>query len=249
MRYKLICCEVLYREACAEVAQTPHLVDVEFVPKGLHDMGAPLMLARLQEIVDAVDGAKYDAVLLGYALCNNGVAGLIARDIPLVLPRAHDCISLFMGSRERYLEYFNANPGVYFETTGWMERGAYEGDLSQLSVQSKTGMDKSYEELVEKYGEENAKYLWDTLCDTTHNYSQITYIEMGMQADAAYEAKAREKADERGWRFEKMPGDMRLIRSLIRGEWPAQDFLVIEPGMRVTTSFDETIVKAETVDG
>ena len=42
--------------------------------------------------------------------------------MPLVIPRAHDCIALFMGSRQRYREYFDAHPGTYYRTSGWIER-------------------------------------------------------------------------------------------------------------------------------
>ena len=125
MRLKLIACEVLYREMCAAVARAPHQVDIEFLPKGLHDLGGAAMRARLQEIVDAADPARYEALLLGYALCGNGVAGLRSRALPLVIPRAHDCIALLMGSRQRYQEYFDNTPGVYFRSTGWLERGEH----------------------------------------------------------------------------------------------------------------------------
>jgi len=67
--YKLITCEIFYREMCAAVARAPHLVDIEFLPKGLHDIGSAKMSARLQEAVDTVDAERYQAVLLGYALC------------------------------------------------------------------------------------------------------------------------------------------------------------------------------------
>ena len=49
MRFKLISCEVLYREMCGAVANSPHQVDVEFLPKGLHDSGCASMRKRLQE--------------------------------------------------------------------------------------------------------------------------------------------------------------------------------------------------------
>ena len=39
MRLKLIACEVLYRELCAAVARSVNQVDLEFLPKGLHDKG------------------------------------------------------------------------------------------------------------------------------------------------------------------------------------------------------------------
>ena len=43
---------------------------------------------------------------------------------PLVLPRAHDCITLLMGSRTEFERYFQDHPGVYYRSTGWVERGA-----------------------------------------------------------------------------------------------------------------------------
>ena len=112
MRLKLISCEIFYREMCAAVARSIHLIDITFLPKGLHDIGQEQMLPRLQEAVDAVDASRYNAILLGYGLCNLGIVGLTARSIPLVIPRAHDCITLFFGSRRRYQEYFDAHPGT-----------------------------------------------------------------------------------------------------------------------------------------
>ena len=92
----------MYRELCAAVARSPNQVDLEFVPKGLHDLGCTGMVQRLQEALERVDETRYDAMLLGYALCNNGLVGLRARTKPLIIPRAHDCITLFLGSAARY---------------------------------------------------------------------------------------------------------------------------------------------------
>ena len=91
-------------------------------------------------------------------MCNNGIVGLTGRDKRLVVPRAHDCITLFLGSRERYLDYFQNNAGVFFETTGWIERGEANGELSQLSIGNKLKTQLSFEEMVARYGEENARY-------------------------------------------------------------------------------------------
>jgi hypothetical protein len=228
------------------VARSPNLVDIEFVAKGLHDMPSGDMVKRLQDTVDRVDEKQYDAILLGYALCNNGLVGLRARTKPLIVPRAHDCITLFLGNAARYTELFNANLGTYFKTTGWMERGeTVSGELKQYSVQRKLGMDQSYEQLVEKYGEENAKYIWETLCDTVHNYSQIMFIEMGVEPDGAFEQRARDEAASRGWKFAKVAGDMGMIQRLVNGPWDAKEFLTVPPGQRVVASFDERIIAAE----
>ena len=238
MRWKLISCEIFYREMCAAVAASPHQVDVEFLPKGLHDLGSARMLSHLQKAVDTADPSQYQAVLLGYGLCGNGLVRLEARAIPLVVPRAHDCITLFLGSKERYLDYFNNTPGVYFKTTGWIERGGGDG-TSQLSF-GQPGL--QYGDLVEKYGEENARYLWEELA---HNYRQYTFIEMGIEPDDRFERQTRELAMQRGWAYEKIPGDMRLIRALVNGEWNEEDFLLVPPGGRIAARYDEKIVDIE----
>ncbi len=218
------------------------------MPKGLHDLGQEGMNRRLQEELATVDESLYDAILFGYGLCSNGLVGLSSLGIPLVIPRAHDCMTLFLGSKERYLEYFQANPGVYFKTSGWIERGT---DLSQIrkdSIQEKSGMTQTYEELVEKYGEDNAKFLYEQLCDMTRNYGRITFIEMGIGLDDHFAGLAEKEAQQSGWKFEKLQGDMTLMHKLVDGPWDDEEFLVVQPGHRVATSFDELIIKAEVAD-
>ena len=245
MRLKLIACEIMYREFCTVIARSTNRVDVEFLPKGLHDLGQAGMFARLEEVLAAVDQSQYDAVAMGYALCSNGLVGLIAGSIPLVVPRAHDCITLFMGSKERYLDYFQEHPGVYYKTSGWIERG--EG-LDQFGPESNgqlSGMNATYEELADKYGKENAKYLHEQLSNMRRNYQGLTFIEMGIEPDDRFEQQTRNEAAEQGWQFEKIAGDMSLIRDLVEGNWAPDRFLVVPPGSRVAASFDEGIVKAE----
>lgn len=245
MRLKLISCEIFHREFCAAVARSPNTVDIEFLTKGLHDIGSEGMLERLQAAVDGVVDSQYEAVLLGYGLCNNGLAGLTARQIPLVVPRAHDCITLFLGGKERYKDYFDTHPGVFFRTTGWIERGDSTGDLSQLAMGKKLGMQQSYEELVARYGEDNARFLWEELGNLTKHYRQLTFIEMGVEPDPSFENRAREEAAQRGWKFEKVQGDMGMIQRLVDGLWDDQEFLTVPPGWRIAARYDEGIIATE----
>ena len=244
MRLKLIACEIFYRELCAAVARSVNQVDVEFIAKGLHDIGQQGMSVRLGELLAAVDQSQYEAILFGYGLCSNGLLGLTARHIPLVVPRAHDCITLFLGSKERYLDYFQTHPGVYFKTTGWLERGEGLNQYHVDSIAHQAGMTQSYEELVAKYGEDNARFLYEQLCDMTRNYSGMTFIEMGIEPDDRFERQARQQAAERGWKFQKLAGDMTLIQQLVDGPWAAERFLVVPPGHRVVASYDGQIIKA-----
>ena len=248
MRLKLITCEIVYREMCAAVAKSVNRVDIEFLPKGLHDIGQAGMSAKIAETLAAVHPSTYDAILLGYGLCSNGLVGLTARQIPLVIPRAHDCVTLFLGNKERYLAYFHSHTGVYFKTSGWIERGEGLNQYQQDSIQHQSGMTQSYDELVAKYGEDNAQFLYEQLCNMTRNYSGLAFIEMGVEPDDRFEKSARQEAAERGWEFEKLAGDMSLIQQLVDGPWTPDRFLVVEPGQRIAASHDENIVRAEDAD-
>jgi hypothetical protein len=110
MRLRIVACEIFFRELSHLAARSPRKVDVEFLPKGLHDQGGGVMRERLQAAIDATDPARHDAVALGYGLCNNGLVGLEARTMPLVLVRAHDCVTAFLGDRARYARYFDERP-------------------------------------------------------------------------------------------------------------------------------------------
>ena len=254
---KFVGCEVIYREACYLTAMTPHRVDVEFLKKGLHDLETPDMLAKIQAVVDAASAAGgYEAILLGYGRCNDGLVGLQARETPLVIPRAHDCITFFFGSRQAYQEFFDAHPGTYYKTSGWMERedawGGADGyakpAYGQAGVMANLGLTDSYEELVAKYGEENAAFISQTTGNWMENYSRYVYLTMGLCEEEDYVESIRESAAAQGLEFERREGSMRLLEKLFLGQWD-EDFLIVPPGGRIMARNDEAALAVEGGDG
>ncbi len=239
-RLKLLACEIFYRELTRVLSDSPNIIDAEFLRKGLHDVGTEKMAATLQEAVNDCNKYVYDYILLGYGRCNNGVVGLHANEIPLVIPRAHDCITLFFGSRSAYDRFFEEHPGTYFRTTGWMERDGYDDD----SLMHQMGMEMPYEQMVEKYGKENADYLRESLGGWQQEYKALAYIELGYAVDQAYIEQARREAAEKGWEFIKLQGNMRLFAQLVAGNWPEEDFLIVNPGEYVATDDTGGIITA-----
>lgn len=241
-KLKFIGCEVLYREACRLAAISAYRIDVEFLRKGLHDLERAEMQSRLQSAIDAVrDDEGYGAILLGYARCNDGVASLTARSVPLVIPKAHDCITFFFGGRQAYQSYFDSHPGTYFHTTGWLERNDPDVPGTQ-GVMAKLGLDQSYEQMVAKYGRENAEFIRETMGDALQNYHRLCYIKMGVTDERRFVEQSRGQALERGWEFEVRRGDWSLLERLFRGEWGDDDFVVVPPGHRIIARNDGEIL-------
>lgn len=236
----MIACAVLSRECRQCATGSDNNIELKIIEQGLHDIGEEKMAAALQKELDAIDQNKYDAILLGYGLCNNGVRNLRA-SIPIVIPRAHDCITLLMGSRADYTEYFNNHPGTFFLSVGWIEEAEDSLD-NPLSTTRQLGM-ATYEEYVGKYGEENAKYLAETLNDHMKNYSHIAYIDTNIPDTDSIEEKARNRAKERNWSYSKIKGSTSLISRLMAGDWDENEFLIVMPGQTIEPSHDDSILK------
>lgn len=118
-----------------------------------------------------------------------------------------------------------------------MERAA---DLdNQLS-----GVGKDLNALIEKYGEDSARYLYqEMLIRFRQPYKKLVYIRTGLEPDDNFLDRARAEAQEKKWIFEEVVGSPNLFRRLLAGDWQ-KDFLVVPPGYEVAATYDEAIVTA-----
>jgi Protein of unknown function (DUF1638) len=243
MRLLALTCEVLARSVYLCAARSPHVVDVRLNRFGLHD-DPPDLRATIQGALDSA-GPPYDAVVLAYGLCGGATAGLRAGQLPVVVPRAHDCITLFLGDRARYLDEFTSHPGTYWYVQEWVERSDDPSVFGGVGAVSDAEVKATYAEYVEKYGRENADYLMQELGAWRSHYNRAAFIEMGVGDTSAAEARARDEAASRGWTFDRLVGQLLLVRRLIDGEWSESDFLVLKPGERLAMSYDEAVIRAE----
>ena len=244
MRLQLVLCDMLMLPAETLAADSPHEIVMSDLSASLHVEPLPLR-DRIQEEIDRIEAEDpdVDAILLGYGLCGGATGGLTSKRVPLVLPRAHDCVTIFLGSRERYMREQESAPGTYWFTEDNVKRGnAFMGWLLGDAERSE-GMKSTYEEYVEKYGVENADYLMEALGEWQQHYSRGAFLETGMASDDVAKQRARAETEKRGWRFESVLSDLGLVERLLDGEWN-EDFLVVQPGEVLVMSYDDEVIKA-----
>ena len=243
MKLKCISCDALARQAYYCAAASPHLIDVELVSMGQHIK--PEELNRtLQGKINNVTDTTYDAILLCYGLCGQATSGLTAGDIPLVMPRAHDCITLCLGSKEEYKKQQKKCPGTIWYTKDYMERLDNATEFSGMGASPAELYDeKAYEAMVSRMGKERAVRIIASMGDMTKNYERAVFIEQGIVDGKKEEGLVHEEAEIKGWRFEKMKGDVKLIKNLLNGEWSDDDYLRVKPGQRITAGFGDKIVR------
>lgn len=246
MHFKLLACDVLTRETCHCIAHCPHTVDPAFTAKGEHNVPGRLR-DLLQAQIDAAASGEttYDAVLLGYGLCGNATLGLRADRFPLVIPRAHDCTTLFLGSKEAFKEHFGDNPSQTWASVGYSERGG--SILSDTSTREWLGQVQNYEELVATYGEENAKFIFDTL-NVTHDSTSIWFIDVPETRNDLIFRLVEEQARQTQKEIRRIAGSVRMIEGLLAGNWPESEYLVVPPGHEVEGVYDlDEVIRARPV--
>jgi hypothetical protein len=228
----------MQREAYFCAARSKNVVDVVLMEQGLHDEPEKLR-SEVQKALDNIcdiQGRPYDASLLGYGLCSNGIVGLSAK-IPVVAPRGHDCITLLLGSKDRYQEYFDSHRGVYWYSPGWIESGKQP---------SKERYEKLLEEYKEKYGDDNAQYLMEVEQSWIKEYNWATYIDWGLADSDEYKNYTKRCAEFLHWNYDELKGSPVLMQKLVDGQWDDGEFLVIKPGHKIGEDLtNDGIIKAE----
>lgn len=76
---------------------------IVYLPQSLHRTPKTLA-ASIQKEMDAIEPGSTDTVLVAYGLCSNGIVGVKATRAEIIIPRVHDCIGIFLGSLQRYME-------------------------------------------------------------------------------------------------------------------------------------------------
>lgn len=247
MRYfKVLSCKIFQRELAQVLLSCPNALDITFMRQDLH-MRPALLREALQKEIDLIESGNDlhtnetridnpEAILLGYGLCSNALAGITSRRLPLVIPRAHDCITCLMGSKEAYADYFETIKGSFFYSRGWLELGL---EIGQSDLERKRN---EYTERFEG-DEDTVEYLLEMDKEMLKHYQYITYITWpGISGNDDLET-AHRLASNAGMKLLRYEGSNRLMADLVNGNWNEEDFLILQPGQTLQPSFDSGIIK------
>lgn len=214
-RTKIIACQVFVEELRSLL---PADVEIDTLEMSLHERPRSLQ-QMLQQHIDASEDC--DTIILGYGMCGQAAVGLRATHCRLVLPRADDCISMFLGSRAAYRAQHEQEPGTYFLTKGWVGSGV-------------TTPFSTYDAVRERWGAERADRIMGTMLG---RYRRLAFVRTGSADDALADARgqARATAGRFGLRYEEIEGSRDLVHPLLHGPWDER-FIVVPRGGTVRLS-------------
>ncbi|WP_404423764.1 DUF1638 domain-containing protein [Nibricoccus sp. IMCC34717] len=232
-RFGLVACEVFRREVEALAGRGLGFERAEWLPIALHDRPASMAPAINEAIARLEQPGGLDCVLLAYGLCGGGLAGVQAKSLPLVVPRAHDCISIFLGCARKHEQRVRKQPDTFFLTQGWIEGGRAPGPGRADAIRA-LYRDREPDEIED---------LVDADREAFDKYKRIGFVDTGVSPQV--ESSCRRCSDFLGWELERIEGTLSWLEALFQGTpWDPVRFLTVPPGHSVQATWDETLLRS-----
>ena len=193
MTAKIIACGI-YRAYLEQMNLSQEITWIDV--KG-HDK--PKLLSQtIQGIIDEVS-SDYDRIIVLYGLCGGTICRIHAKEIPVYVIRAHDCLGVLLGSEKRRNQLFSDRPSA-----GW----------SCIELEQNQNPNK-----YKKYDLETQEYLKKYL-----DPPKDIYITFHLPQEEVYEKKYREIiAGDLGWLKRMLTGDVSDMVKICQGEQIRED--------------------------
>ena len=179
------------------------------------------LAAALQAELDAL--AQPSTVIVGYGLCGNGLLGVKSGSHTLIIPRTHDCVAIFLGSHQRYVQRFFANPNTYYLTRGWLE--AKDEPL------------QDYLDYVRDYDEETADYLVEMKYRHYRKLTMVGFSQQELDECRPMAMRVAEFCKRWNMEYEEIVGSTSMLETLLTmpEKLDAEDseFVVLRPGTEI----------------
>ncbi len=225
----LIGCGVLGPDIRHVAGQLNLSLKEKFLPGGLHDRPDVLHQKLQHSIDEAGCDDSCSRIIVGYGLCGKGTVGIKAPDVPLVFPKVHDCIALFLGSDKAYREEFKKYPGTFYISAGW----SLEKDMGNQAGKDQIWLGTEAmgcEQIREKYGEKKGKDIISFFSSWQKNYQRAAFIDTGIKTGGQHAESAEKMAQKYNWKFQNIKGDLSLMTRLLTSTKTDDQILVVPPG-------------------
>ncbi len=224
-KYALIACDVFNEELAVFGGEHPPWHRIEYLEMGLHDNPDNLRIEIQSAIIRLEKDPEIEVVVLAYGLCGNGLLGVRAMRCPLILPRAHDCVSILLGGMSPHNAVLKENPGTYFYSPGWVRGKRVPGPDREAHIR------KVYDERYPD-DEEMVNDLVEADSESFAHHNCAAYVDVSENANA--ENYCKECAQHLGWQFRRLQGDAAMLQDLIQGNWAEARYLTVPSGHSIT---------------
>ncbi len=190
-------------------------IEAHYLEQNLHLTPESMPDVIQKKIEEVKDYASQ--IILGYGLCSNGTVGVTAPEQGLIVPRIHDCITLFLGSREAYNTAFKEKPGTYYLTPGWIK-------------DKKDPIGYMENEYTPKMGRETAEW---GLKEELKHYTHVVLIDTKVNDIDPLRSRAIQNAQFLKKEFEEVSGKRAFFRKILFGPYEEDDFITLDAGEKV----------------
>jgi len=214
---KIISCEIFkpYIEHLLKTKTIKTDFEIEYYDIDQHNY--PIRFNQvLQEKIDEVK--DFEMIILLYGICGNVTSNIVARHCPVVMPKVHDCASVLLGSKKRFLEVF-----AHRLSTPWQCYAHVQSNSHHQYIDA-----DEYNALVEKYGEDNAAYLREILFHPEEK--SMVYLSMDLAEDLKQIKKLSNE-------IEVVNGSPRYLLKLLNLDF--SEALVLKPGEKMVPTYDQ----------
>ena len=210
MQPVLIACSLLRDELELAMEKQNICLPVHWMEGGLHEQPVKLRQA-VQEEIDRCQDAEL--ILLGYGLCGGSMEGVVSPNTRLVLPRFHDCIQ-FLGTLDKE-RVWTPECGCLYITSTMMD--------------SERSTDRQYEQAVQRYGQEQARWIYQTMYSGYHG---CCLMNTGTRPVEYLMPRAQTISELLELPLKVVPASVRVLEKLLAQQWD-EEFFVLDPGQPV----------------
>ncbi|MGL4392880.1 MAG: DUF1638 domain-containing protein, partial [Fusobacteriaceae bacterium] len=205
--------------------------DVVYI--GMENDDNPSKLRELitKEIRKAEGNKENEKIILLFGLCGNSVAG-ISSVLPIVIPKAYDCCAVFLESGKKFYENFSERLSAEWYTSSHLEKIE---ELKKTNEKFKIKYSsESLELYIEKYGEENGRFLYETLITEKKD---VVFIKTQDENDEKNISNLKKQYN----KVEVLDGGNSFIKKLINCD-EDEEILNLKIGEKITPTYDENVI-------